>query len=382
MRIGFLHLGDRRHGVSRYGRLLAGELDRRPDVEVVEQEPAQEGRTVKDRKALIRAARALSCCDVVHVQYNRTLWGPGRSQLGALRRFTAHCRAPLVASLHDVYLDDPWERWRHRSRSPWRRLRRRYRAHRQRTVIQKAVRLLHRHCRRVLVCFEQERSRLRPFRLDQRVRVVGHFVEERPALPDRLESRRLLGLDSRRVATVLGFIHPRKGYDLVVDALELLPEDVLVVFAGTASEGNERALRRWEKKAEKRGQGHRLKVTGYLEDELQARWLVATDLGICPFRFFSASGSLATWCSVGKPVLCHDLPQIEEYRAISPDSFFTFEDYTPESFANAVTAALERVDGRPDPAMLILRDHFSIARTADRHLALYREVLEENRSSP
>ncbi|MFH0945718.1 MAG: glycosyltransferase [Planctomycetota bacterium] len=377
MKLGYLHLGRSHHGVNRYGRMLAGEARGREGVEVVEESLILTGRRRDDRAALSQAADRLSGCDLVHLQYNRSLWGEGRSQLFALRCFTANCRVPMVASLHDIYLDNPWEGWKRRTRSPVRRLRKWYRLARRRQLVRRAVHLILDRCERVLVCFEQERERLRFFRQEKKIKVVGHFVEQRENLPDRQESRLLLGVGSWRVVTMLGFIHPRKGYDLVIEALELLPKDVLVVFAGAASEGNERALKRWEKKAAKMGQDNRLQVTGYLEDEQQARWLVATDLAVCPFRFFSASGSMATWFSVGTPVLCHALPQVDEYRAVSKNAFFTFSPYTKEAFASAVAAALDRVSGEPDPSILALRDHYSIRNMVDKHLDCYREALEE-----
>ena len=377
MKLGYLHLGRNRHGVNRYGRMLAAEARSREGVEVLEESLILTGRRRDDRAALARAADGLSGCDLVHLQYNRSLWGEGRSQLFALRCFTRRCRAPLVASLHDIYLDNPWEGWRRRTRSPAGRFKKWSRLATRRRLVRQAVRLILDRSERVLVCFEQERERLALFRREEKIRVVGHFVEERPDLPDRQESRVLLGVGSWRVVTVLGFIHPRKGYDLVIEALELLPKDVLVVFAGAASEGNERALKRWMKQAAKQGQDNRLQVTGYLEDDQQARWLVATDLALCPFRFFSASGSMATWFSAGTPVLCHALPQVDEYRAVSKDAFFTFSPYTKEAFASAVTAALEQVTGKQDPGILALRDHYSIRNMLDEHLTHYREALEE-----
>jgi len=45
------------------------------------------------------------------------------------------------------------------------------------------------------------------------------------------------------------------------------------------------------------------------------RYLVATDLAICPFKNCSASGSLSTWISVVHPtILAFDLPQISYNR--------------------------------------------------------------------
>lgn len=371
MKLGYLHLGEERHGIQRYGRMLAEAVRRSGAVEVIEQRVLLGGGRRADRDALRRAAAALNDADLVHLQYNRAIWGGGWSQILALRAFLAACTTRLAVTLHDVYPDDPWRAWRKQPASLDKRLRRRLRGLLRQAPGNRAVKLLLERCEAVLVCFEIERRRLLEFPHADRLHVIGHFVEPRGGLPDRAAARRALGVADRRVVTVLGYIHPRKGYDLVVAALPKLPPDVLVVFAGMASPGNEKALARWQRKARKKGQAHRLLVTGYLAEDEQARWLVASDLGVCPFRFFSASGSMTTWISAGRPVLCHALPQIEEYRAISPGAFFTFAPYTVEAFVQAVEAALARVDGAADPKILALAEHFALEQVARRHLDLF-----------
>lgn len=375
MKLGYLHLGERRHGIHRYGRLLAGAASRQADTELIEEEVVLGGDWSTDSAALRAAAESLSRAEVVHIQYNRSIWGDGFYQIRALRSFTGHCSARLVASLHDVYPRDPWQDWKRKQPTLERRVRRWFKGLMRRTPGNYALRLLFDRCEAVLVCFEIERERLSGFGDQHKMRVIGHFVEPRSSLPDRQESRNLLGVGEQRVVTVLGYIHPRKGYDLVVDALPLLPDDILVVFAGMASPGNESTLQRWLKRARKQGQEHRLRVTGYLEEDDQARWLVATDLGVCPFRFFSASGSMTTWISAGRPVLCHALAQIEEYRKTAPEAFHTFEPYSAEAFAAAVIAALEQCDGQPDPQIVTLRDAFALERIGAEHRRLFEELL-------
>ncbi|MBI4881978.1 MAG: glycosyltransferase [Planctomycetes bacterium] len=352
MKLGYVHAGERSHGVNRYGRMLALELGARPGVELVETDLALTGNARADAAAAQRAGEALSAADVVHVQYNRMIWGEGWRQVRLLRAFIEGSAAPLVASLHDVYPRDPWRAWRKRPKSLGGKIGKWAKDLGRRLPANRALSLLF------------ERS----------AHVIGHFVEPRADLPERSAARRALGVEARRVVTLLGFIHPRKGYDLAVDALPLVPQDVLLVFAGAPSPGNERALEKWVRRARRSGAGERLLVTGHVSEETLSLWLAATDLAICPFRFFSASGSLATWISTGRPILCHALPQVEEYRKVAKDAFATFAPYTPQALAQAVAAALEGASGAPDPAILALKERFALAAVADQHLALFREV--------
>ena len=370
MKLGYLHLGGRRHGLDRYGRLLMTEAASREAIATIDEELVVEG-TPEDLERLTAAAEALGAADVVHVQYNRAIWGGGRFQVEAIGRFLDACPAPVVTTFHDVYPSDPWARWKRPST-----LRKRFEKWRQERQVRgpqnRAARLLLHRGAAVVVCFEEERRRLADFPNAGKLEVVGHFVEPRTALPDREEARAALDVEGRRVITMLGFIHPRKGYDLAIEALPSLSEDVLLVFAGAAAPGNDKKLRKMRERADALGVGERLVVTGWLSDEEQERWLVATDLALCPFRFFSASGSMTTWLSAARPILVHGLPQVDEYRAVSPGAFFTFAPYEAEALARSIDDALGRVGGGADEAIGRLAEEFSLVRTVDRHLEIYR----------
>jgi glycosyltransferase involved in cell wall biosynthesis len=377
MKIGYLHLGEREHGVCRYGRILAAEAARRQrqgQLEVVETEQLLSGERSGDAKQLAEAASSLGSVDLIHLQHSPGLWGAGWAQLANLRSFLAGCRAPVVATLHDVYPADTWKLWKSKARPPVRWLRGQLRSLQRGLPNSKARRLLLDGCAAVLVCSDQERERLASSPGAEKLIRIDHFVEERPELPDRSQARRELGLEGRRVVTLLGFIHPSKGHDLLVKALPGLPEDVLVVFAGRPSRGNQEFLDKLRRRAATRRVLERIRFTGYLSEEELARYLVATDLAVAPFRYLSASGSLSTWISVGRRTLCSALPQVEEYHRLEPDAIETFEPYRAEVLAAAIRRALESGD-ETDPAVLRLRERLRVPRIFDAHLEQYRRVL-------
>ncbi len=372
MRLGFLHLGERGHGLHRYGRLLAEEARRRPELAVHESELVLSGDRPRDAAALRRAGEELADCELVHLQHNKSVWGGGWAQLANAREFSDACRRPLVATLHDVYPRDPWTEWRRR-RSPWRRLKRHWqeRAPTNRTLVHWIDR-----CAAVTVCSDEELARLRGLTHRARPVVIDHFVEEREALPPRDEARRRLGWPlGARIVTVLGYIHPSKGHDLAVRALRKLPDDVHLVLAGAPSPGNEPFVEKLEARAERHGVRERLRVTGYLDDEEQACALAATDLALAPFRFFSASGSLSTWISSGRPILCHALPQLERYEALQPGAIATFAPFKAAALARAVERGLAGARPTPDPRVAALRERLRMPRIFERHLGLYRTAL-------
>jgi glycosyltransferase involved in cell wall biosynthesis len=362
MRLGFLHFGAPQHGVSRYGRLLAAEAATRPRLEVVAIEARSE------------PLDALAGCDVVVAQYSRSLVGDDAAARESFTRLLATRGRRTIVFLHDVYAGDPWEGFRKQAPSLARRMRRWLSDRAQRAELRRIVA----RSAASLVCFDAERERLGAVVAAadrRRIEVVPHFVETRPRV-DRAAARARLAVEDRLVLTVLGWIHRRKGHDLVVDALDRLdglPTDPLVIFAGAAAEPHREYRAALERRAARAGFAHRLRITGWLEEAALDDHLAATDLAICPFRFFSASGSLATWIAAGRPVLAHALPQVEEYRALAPSAFSTFAPYEPAAFAAAVAAVAPRLATERttiDGELAALRERFSLAATVDRLVAI------------
>jgi glycosyltransferase involved in cell wall biosynthesis len=375
MRIGYLHLGDETDGVCRYGRLLADEARRRAGIEVREARTVLRGDVREDRARLEDALRQLTGVDVIHLQYNQRVWGGAQSELAHLNLALHQPPGPVVVTLHDVYPDDPWAPFKKGAvRRLKTRLRRWLRHVRTRAPHRQALGALLHGAAIVLVCSEHERAGLRSLARSGKVRVVRHFVEERRALPGRVAAKQALGLADRRVVTLLGFVHRRKGYDVLVEAVAKLPDDVFVVFAGAPSPGEEGFAAALLRRAAELGVAARCRMTGFLGEHEQVLHLAATDLAVCPFYFFSASGSLSTWISTRRPVLCHDLPQIAEYREIAPGAFHTFTPHTPEALASVIESILRTDAAEEDPAMARLYEVLRLPRIFDDHLTVYRDA--------
>ena len=350
LRVGFLHVGRERSGLRRYGAILAAEAATRPELAVSESD-------IGDRDApwsdLRRAARRLRQVDVVHIQWKVADWNP---RLGGIPRLELVLRSmgrPTVFTLHDVYA--PENRW-------------------QRTITPEALglRRLGRAASSVVVHSEEERHRLAGRVPMQKVEVVPHFVEERAALPDRAASRAALGVEDRRVITLLGHVIKRRGHRLVIEAMRDLPDDVYALFVGAPLQGREYMVEQFREYAARNGVADRVRFMGFVpEDELE-RVLAATDVALAPYRSMSASGALATLISAGRPIVTSDLPQFRELGAMAPGAFYTFAPYKAEPLAQAIISALAAAGDDPDTNVQALARSVSTARVVDRYVALYR----------
>src|SRR5690242_19157607 len=103
--IGYLQVGRPELGICSYGRRLAAEGRRRPDVTVIEQNVVLTGDPATDGGHLRRAAAELENVDLVHLQvsvWGEHTWGAHPLALRNLRAFHEHCQVPFVVTLHDL----------------------------------------------------------------------------------------------------------------------------------------------------------------------------------------------------------------------------------------------------------------------------------------
>lgn len=365
MKVGYLHSGPVQHGIRRYSQLLASEACRRPDLTVIESESEMGEDPQKNHVILADAAKSLSSADVIHIQYSGWLWGNnGWLQFNNLRSFFANCSRPIVVTFHDIYLQPAYLSAKGKVRRAWH----------QYVPVGSTLRQVLNRCQQSLVCTQEEAQQLNQLVGKQQTEIIPHFVESRSLDLDKSTVRSLLNLDGT-IVTVLGWIHPDKGHQLLVEALPELPSDVQVVFAGRPSLGGEGFGEELLALAKEKGVSDRLRITGYLSEEDLERYLVATDLAICPFKKLSASGSLSTWISVARPVLASDVPQIDEYNRLEPGAIQTFAPYTPSALASAVRQMLSDSLSNTDQKLEKLRQQLDMSVIFDQHLNYYRQAI-------
>lgn len=370
MKIGYLHIGAPEHGIVRYGRYLAKEARTRPELSVIEAEVVLTGDQTVDRQNLQVATKTLSQADIVHFQHNAEIWGR-KQQVRHLDTFFKACTSPKVATLHDVFYPPHHLQLlqqvlsRKRSMFDWLTTF----ARQQISPNVRALRKIVHETSFVLVCTEEEAKRLDRHTFN--VKIIPHFVESRSFDLSPEAAREQLNLSGKTVITLLGFIYRGKGHDLLVKALAKLPTHYEVVFAGGL--GHAEFLDQVLDLAKILGVVDRIRVTGYLSEAEQARYLVATHLAVCPFEKTSASGSLCTWISAHKPILAFNLPQIAEYNRLQPNAISTFSTYEPDSLAIAIEQTLSQSQDTTEIAQL--HRHLELPVILDRHLEQYATVI-------
>jgi glycosyltransferase involved in cell wall biosynthesis len=407
--IGYLQVGFAEHGICRYGRLLAAEGRKRANVTVLERNIGLSGERLADRLRLEEIGTELSQADVVHLQVSVSgdgSWGPNGRALENLGTFRGHCRAPIVVTLHDVNnlralgCATPL-RWLSRVgmelvKVPLRpavRLARQLRRGSlqcrsmftslmdlERVYPYLITRWVARWANAVLILSGGERGTLESTCLARNVTVLPHFIEDAPVVADSARC----STPSRRTVVLVGFIFSSKGHQLMVEAMELLP-DIDVVFVGGPRPGGAGSdtVERLMALARQRGVADRLYTTGYLPDGEFQRHLATADLAVCPFeRDKSASGSLSSLIAAGCPVLASDSPLIAEYNAIVPGAIPTFRPYTPAALAAAVRELLGKSRLELTRPYQELRWRLSISSIYDRHLETYHRVVQPQGAEP
>jgi len=385
MRVGYLHLalpGYDQAGLTRYGRRLAAEARRRPELEVLEAEATLDHDVAANAARLRAAARQLAQADVVHLQYSRYLWRAGWQQRYYWRVVQRACGRPLVATLHDIY---PYfyppagaPAVLRGARAPGAPLVRQAKsvlgALKNYWLDGLTVRAVMRACRAVLVCTAEEQRRAAHLAPPGRLRVIPHFVEARRLTVSHAAARQQLGFGAEIVVTLQGFLYPNKGHRLLVRALAELPPHVRVHFAGGPAAGQGSYVREVQALADASGVASRLNMTGYLTDDEMELHLAASDLAVCPFSIVSASSSLASWISVARPILASDLPQMVEYGRWAPGAVRIFRPYTPAALAAAIQAVLPECGADDDPAVGRLRAALAMPVVFNTHLDCYRQA--------
>ena len=385
MRVGYLQVvlpGRDQMGLTRYGRLLAAEARRRPELDVLEVEVQLDHRPGANAARLREAARRLSQVDVVHLQYSRFLWRAGWQQRYYWHAFRQHCPRPLVATLHDVYpYFYPPEGFkavlrgaRESAAPPAWRARDTLGALKNYVLDGMTLRAVARDCSAILVCTAEERRRAAHLTPPDRIKVIPHFVEVRPPSLSRAAARQKLGFDNHRIVTLQGFVYTNKGHRILIEALPELPPEVRVIFAGCPVPGHEGYLRELQAVAESAGVTDRMRVTGYLSDAEMLIYQTATDLAVCPFSIISASSSLSSWVAAARPILASDLPQMAEYTQWVPGAVRTFRPYAAWALAAAIRALLPECSDADDPAVARLREALSMPLVFNMHLERYRQA--------
>ena len=175
--------------------------------------------------------------------------------------------------------------------------------------------------------------------LADRVHVVVNGMEIHPPPPAPIRQELGIGEDAILLAAV-GGLEPRKGFDLLIDAVSALDARVHAVLVGDGTDAQRRAL---EERARGRGVAERVHFLGRREDA--ASITAACDLFVLPSRSEGFSVAMLEAMAMGKPVVAADVGGA--WEGLAPRGDTPAAGWTvPVDDADALAWALrEVVDG-------------------------------------
>ena len=135
-----------------------------------------------------------------------------------------------------------------------------------------------------------------------------------------------------------GYQNRYKGTDILLEALKLLPFDVLQQTETYILGKTENGL--YEKYENDLDRLHIKWINKYVSDDLLYNTIGKADLILLPYRKISQSGVLLLAMSYLKPILTSDLPSFKETLEGYDSSMF-FESENPFSLANKIGQYVE-----------------------------------------
>lgn len=224
----------------------------------------------------------------------------------------------------------------------------------------------------VVVMSEEERDRFRRRARGDAV-VIRHPVEHMP-------TQDTPPVNDPRVLSVLGFVHRRKGPELLIQAAARLDTPSRVALLGALADPSfENDLAATAAGA---AMSDRVEITGFLPSDVLVDRILGTDVAVCAYVDIAASSSLATWLASRVPVVAYASRYVVELDAIAPGAIAVFHTYSADALAAALGSVLgegpaERRDRRS--AMDRLAEALAPPVIGAAYAELYRKVSSERR---
>ena len=195
--------------------------------------------------------------------------------------------------------------------------------------------------------------------------------------------------------SIFGFISSYKGYNVALQALELLPKRYKLVCMGgrhPTSDGDEYTdiLRRaydidrgiLENKLHKFGHHKvrdRVTITGYLDDTQADQWHEKTDICLAPYtdKTLSGSGALTWSITSGRPTIASDIPSFKTInKQYGCMHLFKTDAHFELAWAIRHVAENEHVQQNILAGAKQYTDQLSWSNVADMHVDLYQTKIK------
>ena len=371
--------GMERDGIADYSRYLVdGIRSSGVDVRI-----APLGHYIGGRRYYTEAALKAAGADICHIQFNYLYFNGELPYKNRFLYFAGRVSIPLVMTVHEV-------------RVGFRRLSAEFSSRASKlayNALLPALNLwsvslherIYARAGRVIVHTEEHAKAIRALtERPDKVVLVPHGI---PQISDsdrgvsRLEAKKRLGFDGKRVLTIPGFINKRKGYEKVLDILASLPEDVVLMIAGgrmTENAGEIEYYKTVEKIISARSLRGRVRIAGYLGERDIPDIMAATDICLAPFSSTAASGALSLSIGYHKPIIASDIAVHNEINERIP-CLELFKSDDPKDLLRKIGALLDdqsRLKALSTGAAIYGRK-YNYKMIAASTIALYNDLLEE-----
>jgi glycosyltransferase involved in cell wall biosynthesis len=212
---------------------------------------------------------------------------------------------------------------------------------------------------------------------ESKLRIIPHGSYQKPNFQNKDECKRKLNFQDKVVVTILGFVTPKKGHDLVIPLLPHLDRNVqLVIAGGPQNAQDEHFIGKLKKLAEQNHCEDRVTFTGYLPDFTDV--LNATDIALLPYRNVTDSGVLHLLTAYGVPTIASDL---EAFREVN-DEYACLMLFKSGDFPDLLAKMKELLSNQHQRDLLktncmAMWNATKWSSIAQKHVQLYREVLSK-----
>lgn len=302
MNVGWIYPHRQRCGITRYSIDYINVL--RPAINVIDVDP---------RWWIVNHQRFISSidkCDILHIQYDTAAFmNKGRDFYGAMLQ---QVKAPVIATLHEVYNEDPAVFPRSRLRGTFPLLQIKRMAWDLRHPVQVAfARHLqaHFHAQTLIVHHRYHVDILSGKGIPRPLLRIVPIPIKTASLPDRFVFPELPLV---RIAAT-GFINPAFDYELLFDVLERIQRPWSFTWiGGIRSVEHQPLLDMILTRVTRCGWNDRFVITGWIDESELSPRLASADIILSLFKFRSSSASISRVMGDGKPVIATRLPLTEE----------------------------------------------------------------------
>ncbi len=210
---------------------------------------------------------------------------------------------------------------------------------------------------------------------ESKLLVIPHGSFEHPLFQNKDECKRRLGLQGKMVLTILGFVTPKKGHDLVIPLLPKIDSNVQLVFAGGPQNFEDAVyLEELKNQAKQCRCSDRVTFTGFLPDLTCV--LNATDIAILPYRTVTDSGVLHLLIAQRVPTIASNLKAFKEVY----DEFGCLELFRTEDSIDLLKKIQTLLSDQKQRDSLSTEcsqmwNETKWSRIAEKHMEAYRSVL-------